>query len=73
MSAARELVPFGITANMLYPPVTDTGWITTEVAEAVERSTELIAVARPEQVADVIAMLASDLGVLITANTLHLR
>ena len=73
MTAARELAPFGITANMLYPPVTDTGWITTEVAEAVERSTELIAVARPEQVADVIAMLASDLGMLITANTVHLR
>jgi 3-oxoacyl-[acyl-carrier protein] reductase len=73
MSAARELAPFGITANMLYPPVTDTGWITSGVAESVERSSELIGVARPEQVADVIAMLASDLGMLITANTVHLR
>ena len=73
MSAAWELAPFGITANMLYPPVTDTGWITTAVAESVERSTELLSVAQPEQVADAITMLASDLGALITANTLHLR
>jgi 3-oxoacyl-[acyl-carrier protein] reductase len=25
MPAAFELAPFGITANMVYPPVTDTG------------------------------------------------
>ncbi len=28
MSAAMELAPFGITANMVHPPVTDTGWVT---------------------------------------------
>jgi 3-oxoacyl-[acyl-carrier protein] reductase len=28
MSAALELAPYGITANMVYPPVTDTGWVT---------------------------------------------
>jgi len=31
MSAARELGPFGITANMVYPPATDTGWVTADV------------------------------------------
>jgi 3-oxoacyl-[acyl-carrier protein] reductase len=28
MSAAQELGPFGVTANMVYPPATDTGWVT---------------------------------------------
>ncbi len=27
MSAAFELAPYGITANIVYPPVTDTGWV----------------------------------------------
>ena len=29
LSASRELSKKGITANVLYPPVTDTGWATT--------------------------------------------
>jgi 3-oxoacyl-[acyl-carrier protein] reductase len=33
MSAALELAPFGITANMVHPPVTDTGWVTGAVRE----------------------------------------
>lgn len=73
MSAAWELAPFGITANMVYPPVTDTGWITPAVAESVKKSPHHVAVASPEQVADAITMLASDLCALITANTLYLR
>ena len=35
MSAALELAPHGITANMVHPPVTDTGWVTAKVREAV--------------------------------------
>jgi 3-oxoacyl-[acyl-carrier protein] reductase len=31
MSAALELAPYGITANMIHPPVTDTGWVTDTV------------------------------------------
>ena len=38
MSAALELAPFGITANMIYPPVTDTGWVTDAVRKAVAES-----------------------------------
>lgn len=73
MSAAWELAPFGITANMVYPPVTDTGWITPAVTASVEQSAEHIAIASPEQVAEAVTVLASDLGALITANTLYLR
>jgi len=73
MSAALELAPFGITANMVHPPVTDTGWVTDAVREAVAASTTLIHVASPSEVAEVIAYLASDAAALITANVITLR
>ena len=34
MAASTELAPYGITANIVHPPVTDTGWITDEVRRA---------------------------------------
>ena len=73
MSAALELAPFGITANVVYPPVTDTGWVTDAVREQVAASATLIHVARPDEVAEVIAYLASEAAALITANVITLR
>jgi 3-oxoacyl-[acyl-carrier protein] reductase len=73
MSAALELARLGITSNVVYPPVTDTGWVTPEVEEFVRTSREHFHVARPEEVAEVIAYLASDAARLITANVIHLR
>jgi 3-oxoacyl-[acyl-carrier protein] reductase len=73
MSAALELAPFGVTANMIYPPVTDTGWVTDAVREHVAGSRTLIHIAAPEEVAEVIAYLASDAAALITANVITLR
>jgi NAD(P)-dependent dehydrogenase (short-subunit alcohol dehydrogenase family) len=32
MSASVELAPYGVTANIVYPPVTDTGWVPTRCA-----------------------------------------
>jgi 3-oxoacyl-[acyl-carrier protein] reductase len=73
MSAAVELAPFGITANMVHPPVTDTAWVTGAVRQAVAASSALIHIATPAEVADVIAYLASDAAALITANVITLR
>jgi 3-oxoacyl-[acyl-carrier protein] reductase len=73
MSAALELAPFGITANMVHPPVTDTGWVTDAVREHVAASSSLIHIASPDEVAEVIAYLASDAAALITANVITLR
>ena len=73
MSAAIELAPFGITANMVHPPVTDTGWVTGAVREHVAASPGLIHIATPSEVAEVIAYLASDAAALITANVITLR
>jgi 3-oxoacyl-[acyl-carrier protein] reductase len=73
MSAAMELAPFGITANMVHPPVTDTGWVTDAVRQRVTASATLIHIASPAEVAEVIAYLASDAAALITANVITLR
>lgn len=73
MSAALELAPYGVTANMVYPPVTDTGWVTEAVRAEVAASPVHIHVATPDQVAGVIAYLASDAAALITANVITLR
>ncbi len=73
MSAALELAPYGVTANVVHPPVTDTGWITPDVERAVRESGELFHIGSPEEVANVIAFLTSDHAILITANVVHLR
>jgi 3-oxoacyl-[acyl-carrier protein] reductase len=73
MSAALELAEHGITANMVYPPVTDTGWVTGAVRSFVDASPTHVHVATPAEVAEVIAYLASDAAALITANVITLR
>ena len=73
MSAAFELAEHGVTANIVYPPVTDTGWVTPSVERSVSASDTHIHIASPSEVAEVIAYLASDHAGLITANTIHLR
>ncbi len=73
MSAALELGPLGITANMVHPPVTDTGWVTDAVRDLVAEDPGMLHIASPAQVAEVIAYLASDAAALITANVIRLR
>jgi 3-oxoacyl-[acyl-carrier protein] reductase len=73
MSAAVELAPYGITANALHPPVTDTGWVTDAVRDFVRTSPDHMRVATPAEVAEVIAFVVSDSGGLITGNVLQLR
>jgi 3-oxoacyl-[acyl-carrier protein] reductase len=73
MSAAAELAEHGITANMVHPPVTDSGWVTDAVRAAVQDSGTLFHIATPAEVAAVIAYLASDAAGLITGNTITLR
>jgi 3-oxoacyl-[acyl-carrier protein] reductase len=73
MSAAMELGRYGITANMVHPPITDTGWVNDALREAVANEPRPMHIASPAEVAEVIAYLASDAAALITANVLTLR
>jgi 3-oxoacyl-[acyl-carrier protein] reductase len=73
MSAAIELADLGITANMVQPPVTDTGWVTDEVRRGVAASPTQVHVATPQQVAEIIAFLVSDAAQLITGNVITIR
>jgi 3-oxoacyl-[acyl-carrier protein] reductase len=73
MSAAVELAAGGITANIVHPPVTDTGWVTDTVRQHVAEDPDLIHIAEPREVAAIIAFLASDEARLITGNVIHLR
>jgi 3-oxoacyl-[acyl-carrier protein] reductase len=67
LSAGAELASAGITANVVHPPVTDTGWVTQEVRDAVAH------VAGPGEVAEVIAYLCEERAGLISRNILTLR
>jgi 3-oxoacyl-[acyl-carrier protein] reductase len=71
LSAATELARYGVTANIVHPPITDTGWINPGVASSAASSGRRVAT--PKQVADVIAYLASDASELITGNVIRLR
>lgn len=73
MSAAYELADAGITANIVHPPVTDTGWITPEVEESVATSDALFHIASPDEVAEVVGFLCSDSARLVTGNVIRLR
>jgi 3-oxoacyl-[acyl-carrier protein] reductase len=73
MSAALELADLGITANMMHPPVTDTGWVTDAVRQSVASSSTHFHVAHPAAVAEIIAFLVSDAAALITGNVITLR
>lgn len=73
MSAATELAELGVTANVVHPPVTDTGWVTDEVRAFVARSPDHVHVATPTEVAEVIAWLCSDAARLISGNVIRLR
>ena len=73
MSAATELAGLGVTANILHPPVTDTGWVNDGVRDFVEGSAELTHVATPDEVAVVIAWLCTDEARLVSGTVMHLR
>lgn len=72
MSAAHELGRYGITANLVYPPATDTGWITPEVAAAATAASPLRHVAQPEEVAEVITFLASRQARFVTGQLIRM-
>ena len=73
LSAATEMAGDGVTANVVYPSATDTGWITDEVRDFVARDLEHHHIASPNEVAEVIAWLCAKAGRIVTGNVIRLR
>lgn len=73
LTAASEMAADGVSVNVVYPPVTDTGWVTDEVRDFVATDHEHHHVAEPEEVAEVIAWLCADANRLVTGNVVRLR
>jgi 3-oxoacyl-[acyl-carrier protein] reductase len=74
LAAAWELGRHGITANILYPPATDTGWLTPEAAaEIAQAAPPFYHIGQPAEVAEVIGFLASHQARFITGQRLRMR
>lgn len=73
LSAASEMATDGVTANVVYPPVTDTGWVTDEVRAFVATDHGHHHVASPDEVAETIAWLCAEANHLVTGNVIRLR
>jgi 3-oxoacyl-[acyl-carrier protein] reductase len=72
VAAAGELGRYGVTANVLCPPATDTGWVTPELAAALIGDGRRDHVATPEEVAEVIVFLVSHQARYLTGQRLRL-
>lgn len=71
ISAAVELGPRGITVNAIDPGPTETGWMSDELRDRIERSTPLGRAGRPEDAAALVAFLCSPRAAWITGQVLH--
>jgi 3-oxoacyl-[acyl-carrier protein] reductase len=73
LSAAWELGGQGVTANLVHPPHTDTGWFTPEVEREAIAASPLRHYAQAQDVAEVIAYLCSPAAGFITGNRIQMR
>jgi len=70
-AAAYELGPHGITVNVVAPGPIQTGWMSPELVSQAAAVTPLGRVGRPEDVADVIVLLASEQARWLTGQLLY--
>ena len=73
MAAATELGRRGVTANMIHPPITDSGWVNDAVRQFAATSSDHFHVADPSEVAGVIAWLCTDEAGMVTGNVIRMR
>ena len=72
LSAAWELGRLGVTANVLQPPATDTGWITAEMEQQMREASSPARIATPEEVAEIAVYLASEQARWLTGQRLRM-
>ncbi len=71
ISAARELGPRGISANVLNPGPIDTGWMDDSTREQLTAATPLGRLGTPDDVAAFVAFLVSPQGRWISGQLLN--
>jgi 3-oxoacyl-[acyl-carrier protein] reductase len=71
IAAATELADLGITANVVNPGATDTGWMTPDIVEAVLDRNLQPRVGRPQDCANLVRWLCSDEGQWINGQLLY--
>lgn len=70
-AAATELGRYGITVNVVSPGAVQTGWITPELQQQIERDYPLRRMGRPEDIANAVVFFASEQAAWITGQVLH--
>ncbi|HWT32598.1 MAG TPA: SDR family oxidoreductase [Microbacterium sp.] len=71
ISAARELGPLGISANVLNPGPIDTGWMDDETRESLTPRHPLGRLGTPADIAGLVSFLVSDEGRWVSGQLLH--
>ena len=71
LAAAHELKALGVTANVINPGATDTGWMTEDMKEAVKHSTPLGRVGMPQDCANLVKFLCAKEGGWINGQLLY--
>jgi 3-oxoacyl-[acyl-carrier protein] reductase len=69
--ASVELGPLGIAVNAVSPGMVQTGWVTDEAARQTAARYSPRRIGTPEEVADVVVILASEQARWLTGQTLH--
>jgi len=71
LAAAQEFGHLGITANVINPGATDTGWMSQEQIAEFARDVPLGRVSKPEDCANLVGFLCSEQGGWINGQLLH--
>ncbi|MHB2029665.1 MAG: SDR family oxidoreductase [Acidimicrobiales bacterium] len=71
LAAAQEFAGRGISANVVNPGPVQTGWMSDDLIEVVEKSTALGRVGRPSDVANLVSFLCSSEGGWVNGQLLH--
>jgi 3-oxoacyl-[acyl-carrier protein] reductase len=71
LAAALELADLGVTANVVNPGPTDTGWMTPELRTALVARTPLGRIGAPQDAAALVGFLCSPDGGWVTGQLLH--